>query len=327
MHNTDSGAQRALSQPRFTVVIPAFGAAQTIGSAIRSVLSQTEQGFEVVVVDDGSVDDTAERARSFTTDPRIRVLEQPNKGPAAARNKGIAGGSGEYVAMLDADNLWLPEYLQMMGAALDAAPAAPFAYTDAWVFDDETKTVQRRSAMSYTRPPERVADGRTFFLQLLERNFVHTSVTARRSALETVGGYDDSLWTGEDWDLWLRLTRAGGPPVRVSPRLAIHRTSPDSLSTDAALMIRNVCEIYRRFLDDPGTDAEARAIAERRLAYWTAMSRRREKPTRAWRLRGLAAATKHKLLARRKWLEQPPEAVERTLRAAGELDREVPAGS
>jgi len=90
-------------------------------------------------------------------------------------------------------------------------------------------------------------------------------------------------------------------------------------------MIRNVCKIYQRFLDDPATDADAQAIAERRLAYWTAMSRRRENPSLAWRLRGVASATKHKLLAQRKWLEPPPEAVEHTLRAAGELDGEIPA--
>jgi glycosyltransferase involved in cell wall biosynthesis len=318
-----------LSQVRFTVVIPAFNAARTIESAIRSVLAQTERAFELVVVDDGSADETAERARIFESDPRVRVITQRNRGPAAARNTGIAAGSAEYVSMLDADDLWLPEYLDVMGGALDRTPEAAFAYTDAWVVEDNVKKVRRKSAMSYQRPPKSVSDARTFFLLLLERNFVYTSVTARRSALEGLGGYDErpSLVGSEDWDLWLRIAGGDGLPVRVPQMLCIHRATPDSLSSDATRMIRNVCEIYRRFLNDPGTDAEARAIAEQRLAYWTAMSRQRENPTLAWRLRGLAAATKHKLLARRKWLEQPPEAVERTLRAAGELDREVPAGS
>ena len=125
-----------MSSPRFTIVIPAFNAARTIGSSIRSVLQQTEQDFEVVVVDDGSTDDTVECARSFATDPRVRVISQRNKGPSAARNAAVAAARALYVSMLDADDLWLPEYLEVMGGALDGNPDAPFAYTDAWVLDD-----------------------------------------------------------------------------------------------------------------------------------------------------------------------------------------------
>src|SRR2546423_604804 len=157
-----------LSQVRFTVVIPAFNAAGTIESAIRSVLAQTERAFELVVVDDGSTDETAERARFFASDPRVRVFTQRNRGPAAARNTGIAAGTAEYVSMLDADDLWLPEYLDVMGGALDRTPEAAFAYTDAWVVDDDAKKVKRKSAMSYQRPPKSVSDARTFFLLLLE---------------------------------------------------------------------------------------------------------------------------------------------------------------
>ena len=120
------------------------------------MLQQTEQDFEVLVVDDGSTDDTSECARSFAGDPRLRVISQPNRGPSAARNAGLAAAQGFYVSMLDADDLWLPEYLEVMGGALDANPDAPFAYTDAWVFDDGTGRIRRTPAMFYQRPPSTV---------------------------------------------------------------------------------------------------------------------------------------------------------------------------
>ena len=284
------------------------------------MLAQTRQEFEVVVVDDGSTDNTAEHARSFTTDPRIRVITQRNQGPAAARNAGLAVARGEYVSMLDADDLWLPEYLQVMGGALDAAPEAAFAYTDAWVLDDATKRVRRRSAMSYQRPPRTDPDARTFFLLLVDRNFVYTSVTARRFVLETVGGFDESLVGVEDWDLWLRITGGGGRPVRVPEILAIYRRTPDSLTADPLRHIPKVCEVYRRMAEDPAMDAEVKAIARRKLAYFDGLAHRLEHQTWPWRIRRLASAAKHQLLSGGMWLERPPEAVERTLRVVGEAD-------
>jgi glycosyltransferase involved in cell wall biosynthesis len=307
-----------LSRVRFSVVMPAFNAARTIGSSIRSVLHQTEQDFEVIVVDDGSTDTTSECARSFATDPRIRVIVQRNKGPAAARNAGIATARGFYVSMLDADDLWLPAYLEVMGGSLDANPEAPFAYTDAWVLDDESGRVRRTSAMSYQRPPKTMLDPRAFFLQLLEHNFVYTSVTMRRSVLDDVGGYDESLWTGEDWDLWLRIASRGTRPVRPPGLLAIHRNHPSSLANDARKMTGNVCEVYRRFAEDPIADAEVQALARRLLEHWTHRLRRLEDPTLLVRLRGRAATIKRRVLRRWLWPSRRPDPVERTLRLVGE---------
>jgi glycosyltransferase involved in cell wall biosynthesis len=309
-----------LSSARFTVVIPAFNAARTIGSSIRSVLQQTEQDFEIVVVDDGSTDDTVECARSFAADPRVRVISQRNKGPSAARNAAVAAARGSYVSMLDADDLWLPEYLEVMGRALDANADAPFAYTDAWVLDDGTGRIRRTPAMFYQRPPSTVPDARAFFLLLLERNFVYTSVTVRRSVLEEVGSYDEDLSTGEDWDLWLRIVGRGMRPVRPPGRLAIHRNHPSSLVNDTQKMTRNICKVYRRFAEDPAVDAEVRTLAGRQLDVWTRNLRGLEDPALLVRLRRLAGATKRRVLSRWLWPRKRPEAVERTLRSVGEVD-------
>jgi glycosyltransferase involved in cell wall biosynthesis len=307
-----------LSGPRFTVVIPAFNAARTIRSSIRSVLGQTEQDFEVIIVDDGSTDETSDCVRSFAADPRLRVIRQSNGGPSSARNAGISAASGSYVSVLDADDLWLPEYLEVMGGALEANPDAPFAYTDAWVLDGETGRVRRASAMSYQHPPKTALSWRPFFLLLLEHNFVYTSVTMRRSILDEVGGYDESLSTGEDWELWLRIVGRGTPPVRPPGSLAIHRNHPASLANDTLKMTRNICEIYRRFAEDPAADAEVRALARRQLEEWTETARTLEDPPILVRARRQAGRLKRRVLRRRIWFNRRPEAVERTLRAVGE---------
>jgi glycosyltransferase involved in cell wall biosynthesis len=298
----------------FTVVVPAYNAARTIGSAIRSVLAQTRQDFEVIVVDDGSTDGTSDRASVYESDPRIRVIRQPNRGPSAARNAGIAAARGSYVSTLDADDLWLPEYLEVMGAALEDTPGAGLAYTDAWVLDDMTGRIRRRSAMSYQRPPKVVPDPHSFFRLLLERNFIYNSVTAPRSVLERAGGYDESLWTSEDWELWLRIAATGTAAVRPPGKLGIHRKHSASLTSDPRRIARSTCEVYRRFAQDPNADADVRALAERQLEQWTKMLRDLESPTRLASLRGRAGAIKRQALSRWIW-RRPPVAVERTLRA------------
>jgi glycosyltransferase involved in cell wall biosynthesis len=279
------------------------------------VLGQTRQDFELIVVDDGSTDETAQRAHAFESDRRIRVVRQPNRGPSAARNAGIAVARGSYVSTLDADDLWLPEYLEVMGAALDRSPDAVLAYTDAWVLDDLTGTIRRRSAMSYQRPPKVVADPRTFFLQLLERNFIYTSATVRRSTLQRVGGYDESLRTSEDWELWLRIAALGAPVVRAPGTFAIYRDHPESLTSDPRRIARSKCEIYRRFTEDPDADADVRALAGRQLEQWKRTLRHLEDPNLLVRLRTRGGAVKRRAMSRWIWRSRPPEAVERTLRA------------
>ncbi len=304
----------------FTIVVAAFNAAATIGSAIRSVLVQTRQDFEVVVVDDGSTDGTAERAASFGGERvGVRVVRQPNRGPSAARNVGIAAARGSYVSILDADDLWLPEYLDVMGAALDGDREAAFAYTDAWVFDDTTRRIRRRSAMAYQRPPVVVPEPPALFLELLERNFVYTSVTARRSVLEAVGGYDETLSAAEDWELWLRIARSGGRAVRAPGLLAIHRERPGSLSSNGIAMTRSGCEVYRRVAMDATADDETRALAQRQLERSEKALRRLENRSLAVRLRAAAGSAKQKTVGGRAWFDRPPDKVESTLRAAGEL--------
>jgi glycosyltransferase involved in cell wall biosynthesis len=222
---------------------------------------QTRADWELIVVDDGSSDDTAAIASAFGDD-RIRVVTQENRGPAAARNLGLRLATTPLVSTLDSDDLWLPPYLETMARVFDIERNADLAYTDAWVLDDMTRRVRKTTEMAYQRPPDPPpAAPRAFLEQLIKRNFVYNSVTARRDALLALGGYDERLWTGEDWELWLRVAASGRRCVRAPGILAVHRDHPGTLSSDAERMRAGDREVYRIIERDWEVDEEIKELA------------------------------------------------------------------
>jgi GT2 family glycosyltransferase len=245
----------------FSVVMAAHDSARTISQAIESVRLQTRADWELIVVDDGSTDDTAAIASAFG-DERIRVVPQENRGPAAARNVGLRLAGTPLVSTLDSDDLWLPSYLETMARVFDTERNADLAYTDAWVLDDMTGRVRKTTEMAYQRPPDPPpAAPRAFLEQLIKRNFVYNSVTARRDALLALGGYDERLWTGEDWELWLRVAASGRRCVRAPGILAVHRDHPGTLSSDAERMRAGDREVYRIIERDWEVDEEIKELA------------------------------------------------------------------
>jgi GT2 family glycosyltransferase len=239
----------------------AHDSARTISEAIESVRLQTRADWELIVVDDGSSDDTAAIASAFGDD-RIRVVTQENRGPAAARNLGLRLATTPLVSTLDSDDLWLPPYLETMARVFDIERNADLAYTDAWVLDDMTRRVRKTTEMAYQRPPDPPpAAPRAFLEQLIKRNFVYNSVTARRDALLALGGYDERLWTGEDWELWLRVAASGRRCVRAPGILAVHRDHPGTLSSDAERMRAGDREVYRIIERDWEVDEEIKELA------------------------------------------------------------------
>ena len=279
----------------------------TIGEAIESVRRQTRTDWELIVVDDCSHDGTAGVAEAFA-DPRIRVVRQPeNRGPGATRNRGISLARAPLVCPLDSDDLWLPEYLETMAGALDSNPTAAVACSDAWVFDELTGRVRKTSAVAMQHPPEPLPDDpHTFLVELLRRNFIYYSVAARREAILAVGGYDERLWIGEDWELWLRLAAAGFHFASVPRLLGVHRKRTGSLTSTSERLLAGRHEVYRVVAEDWDTSAEIRDLA---------LSMRRTRELRS-RRRSAAAALFAPLAALRRrlrysmlWHHEPPRDV------------------
>ncbi len=179
---------------RLSVVVPAHDAAATVAAAVRSALGQTRQPDEIVVVDDGSSDDTAAVVRGVGGP--VRLIEQAQGGPSAARNAGVAASSGEWLAFLDADDEWHPEKLeqQLRVATGDVALVA----TD-WA----------REPVDVAVPPNVPTTELTTSEILLLNRFQTSSVLLRRDAFVAAGGFDSALDGVEDWDMWLRASRQG----------------------------------------------------------------------------------------------------------------------
>lgn len=186
--------------PLVSVVIPTYNRGHCIAACIDSVLAQTLGDVEIIVVDDCSSDDTAERVAAFT-DARVSYFAQPtNQGGAAARNAGIRRARGEFVAFLDSDDLWLPEKLARQIAGMQAAgPDCGLSYTWLQCIDDDGKHTMRIN-------PDIDGD---CFERMLVSNFIgsFSNLVVRRALLVEEGGLDENFRSCQDWDLLIRLCR------------------------------------------------------------------------------------------------------------------------
>jgi glycosyltransferase involved in cell wall biosynthesis len=226
----DTKAAPAL--PLVTAIVPAFNAEATLSATLRSVAAQTYATLEIVIVDDGSTDSTAAIAERFCAgEPRARLIRKANGGASSARNAGIAAARGDYVAPIDADDLWHPAKIERQVAAALAAPEPPgFVYCWFRVIDADDR-------VSGDSEPHRVA-GRAF-QRLAYRNFVGngSGPLVRRDAALSVGGYDEALWGVEDIAFQLALARRW--PVAAVPQYLVgYRVHGGGLSQDRERMLR-----------------------------------------------------------------------------------------
>jgi glycosyltransferase involved in cell wall biosynthesis len=298
--------------PEFSVVIPAYNAEGVIGSAIRSVLQQTHRDFELIVVDDGSADRTPEVVEGVE-DPRVRLIRQSNAGTPGARNTGISESSGSYVSFLDNDDLWMPNYLAAMHEALAGDSGVGFAYTDGWGLVDKVHRIRKRTAMSGGGPDSAPRDREDLLVKLLRKNFILSSATVLRSALDSVGGFRSGFGGCDDYDLWIRLLCAGYGAVRAPGLLTIQRDRADSQSKNALVMHQGLERVLSSAIDEQELSpaAEAAAVGQRAeiRREAAALSGARGLGPTVYRLRIRLASLRARLRPLRDTYPEPPPPV------------------
>lgn len=245
-----------------SILIPAYGTADYIAETLDSALAQSRTDREVIVINDGDPDTEAlERALAPYRD-QIVYVTKPNGGLASARNAGLRVAKGQYVALLDSDDLWEPNFLEQLLAPLEADASLGVAFPDASIFGGGP-WVGKRYFDIYTKP---AAENPVDCRRLLRREcYVFGSLVMRRELLDRAGGFDDTLRASEDFDLWLRFAQAGVRFTYVDRPLVRYRARVTSLSSDSSGMYRSLEQVYAKFLRQEGVAAEDRRIAEEAL--------------------------------------------------------------
>lgn len=196
-------------QPLVSVIIPTHNRWPRLGAAIESVLAQTDPRFELIVVDDGSSDGTGDRLQPY--DGRLRYCFQPQGGVAAARNRGVTMASGQYLAFLDSDDLWLPQKLAVQNQFMAERLDAQISQTDEiWI----RHGVRVNPGIRHAKP-----SGDIFFRSLELCLVSPSAVMMTRELFDAVGGFDESFTVCEDYDLWLRI--ALHCPVHLIPQALV----------------------------------------------------------------------------------------------------------
>jgi glycosyltransferase involved in cell wall biosynthesis len=187
----------AQNGPEVSVVIATYNMGQFVADAIRSVLAQSFGELEVIVVDDGSVDDTQQALQVFADDPRVRLIRQENQGQPRAKNAGVRACRGRFIAFCDADDYWLPNKLELQLPLFADRPRVGVVYSPVQSIHEDG-TIRPRSSREFFR-------GRVLE-ELFVRNLVpFGTAVVRREYLEQAGLFDESIGMGIDWDLWLRI--------------------------------------------------------------------------------------------------------------------------
>lgn len=240
--------------PSFSVLIAAYQAAGFVAEAVESALAQTRPPEEVIVCDDGSTDDLAGALEPFRD--RIVVVRQENQGEGAAKNRAAQEATGDFLVWLDADDLYVPTRLAALEQAARLRPDLDILVTNAFV---EANGKVLRLAYDETWSFE-IDDQRS---AILERCFVLGHAAVRRTRFVEVGGFDPTMRTVADWDLWLRLIIGGSRAGYLPEPLARYRVRPGSLSTDRPRIVAGGVRCLEHALARDDLSADERAVAER----------------------------------------------------------------
>jgi glycosyltransferase involved in cell wall biosynthesis len=212
-----------LNNPKITVLMPAYNAAKYIGEAIASVLEQTFTDFELLIINDGSTDRTADIVRSFS-DPRIVLVSQANKGVAAALNRGLTYAQAPYIARFDADDVCYPNRLKIQYDFITS-------YPEYSVIGSAADYVDADGHFIFTHHPEGHLNEEIQQLKFSTCPFIHSSVIYRKEAIVKNGGYNEHAYTYEDHFLWVNILK-NEKACNLSQALIKVRLNPESITID-----------------------------------------------------------------------------------------------
>ncbi|MEZ4618577.1 MAG: glycosyltransferase [Caldilineaceae bacterium] len=242
------------SKSLVSVIIPNYNHAQYLSAAIESVLAQDYQPIEIIVVDDGSTDNSRAVVAQFGD--KVRPLWQENRGLSAARNTGIHAARGVYIGLLDADDMYEPHFVSTLVAQLEATPTASGIYCGYQFVDQNNRPLPQIEARSIGAEQlhQALADG----------NFlVPEAMLLRRTCYAQVGPFDEALRACEDWDMWLAVTKAH-KVIGTNQILTRHRILSGSMSTDPGRMLHNRLAVLAKHFGSEPVDAASGNEAQRR---------------------------------------------------------------
>ena len=241
-----------------SVIIPTYNSAEFIEPCLQTVFSQTYSFWEIIVVDDGSVDNTRQVLAPYIRDGKIKYLFQQNRGPAAARNLALRHARGEYIAFLDSDDLWTPEKLEKQVTVLQKNEDVGMVYSDSEWFGEEwerQRAVSRKLREYDLRKAEYFRRG-DIYKVLLAHNFIPTmTVLVRHSILKKIGPFLEQIdgerfSFGEDFELWLRIARVCKVEFNLQKAVK-RRVHPAQITAQKRYGYGQLCALYRYLWSQP----------------------------------------------------------------------------
>jgi glycosyltransferase involved in cell wall biosynthesis len=257
------------NSPVVSIIMAAYNAKRYGAQAIQSVLAQTYQHIELIIVNDGSTDDTLEMLESYkANDSRVVVINQANAGVSAARNAGFAHARGEYFCIFDADDLMLPTKIERQMAFAEAHPSADFIYSKVYYFMDGAYDIYRRDLVT--------VNGSDVYKTLLSRgNFIYTgTVFFKRSVFDRFGGFDATLRSAEEFDYWLTLSKQGISFMHQDEYLTLCRSRKDGLTSDSVTMYTTARTVLCKHLRTPFSKITSRQYIKTALLLFVSKLRK-----------------------------------------------------
>jgi glycosyltransferase involved in cell wall biosynthesis len=250
--------------PAVSVIMPAYNAAAYLHAAVGSVLAQTWTDFELLIVDDGSTDDTLACARRLASgDSRIRVLTQRNAGPGPARTTAFRAARGALFAFLDSDDEWDPTFLEEQAAVLRARPDVDVVIGNA-----------RNRGGPRDGQPARPLRGEGVLISLAEiladERCLFIMAVFRRAVVDAVGGFDPAIFTNEEYEMWIRAALAGFTFARHGKPLGWYSCREGSLSSSETRMLRGILQVYGKTRPSLPPRSPERAILDRQVERFAA---------------------------------------------------------